>query len=48
VAELRAEGLSDAEIVEMIETMCFTTAHTKLVDALDIEADPWLGERSAS
>ena len=48
VAELKAEGLGDAEIVEMIETMCFTTAHTKLVDALGIEADPWLGERSAS
>lgn len=42
VAELRAEGLSDAEIVEMLETMSFTTAHTKLVDALGIEADPWL------
>ena len=48
VAELRAEGLSDAEIVEMIETMSFTTAHTKLVDALGIEADPWLGERPGS
>ena len=44
VAELRAEGLGDAEIVEMIETMSFTTAHTKLVDALAIEPDPWLGE----
>ena len=43
VAELKAEGLSDAEIVEMIETMNFTTAHTKIVDALAIEADPWLG-----
>ena len=42
VAELKAEGLGDAEIVEMIETMNFTTAHTKLVDALDIEPDPWL------
>ena len=42
VAELKAEGLGDAEIVEMIETMSFTTAHTKLVDALGIEADPWL------
>ena len=42
VAELKAEGLGDAEIVEMIETMNFTTAHTKLVDALGIEPDPWL------
>ena len=42
VAELKAEGLSDAEIVEMVETMSFTTAHTKIVDALGIEADPWL------
>jgi alkylhydroperoxidase family enzyme len=42
VAELKAEGLSDAEIVEMVETMSFTTAHTKIVDALAIEADPWL------
>jgi len=45
VAELHSEGLSDAEIVEMIETMCFTTAHTKFVDALGVEADPWLDER---
>lgn len=44
VAELKAEGLTDAEIVEMIETMNFTTAHTKIVDALAIEPDPWLGE----
>ena len=43
VAELRAEGFTDEEIVEMIETMSFTTAHTKIVDALAIEADPWLG-----
>ena len=42
VAELKAEGLTDADIVEMIETMSFTTAHTKLVDALAIEPDPWL------
>lgn len=42
VAELKAEGLGDAEIIEMIETMNFTTAHTKLVDALGIEPDPWL------
>jgi alkylhydroperoxidase family enzyme len=42
VAALRAEGLSDAEIVEMLETMSFTTAHTKIVDALAIPADPWL------
>lgn len=42
VAELKAEGLTDAEIVEMIETMSFTTSHTKIVDALAIEADPWL------
>ncbi|MEK6810584.1 MAG: hypothetical protein AABY19_03185 [Candidatus Thermoplasmatota archaeon] len=42
VAELRAEGLTDADIVEMIETMSFTTAHTKIVDALAIESDPWL------
>ncbi len=42
VAELKAEGLSEAEIVEMIETMSFTTAHTKIVDALAIEPDPWL------
>ena len=42
VAELKAEGLSDAELVEMLETMSFTTAHTKLVDALAIEADSWL------
>lgn len=42
VAELEAEGLTDAEIVEMLETMNFTTAHTKLVDALAIDADPWL------
>jgi len=39
---LRAEGLGDAEIVEMQETMSFTTAHTKLVDALAIEPDTWL------
>ncbi len=26
----------------MIETMNFTTAHTKIVDALAIDADPWL------
>ncbi len=43
IAALRAEGLGDPEIVEMIETMSFTTAHTKLVDALAIEPDPWLG-----
>jgi len=43
VNELKAEGLSDADIVEMIETMSFTTGHTKIVDALAIEADPWLG-----
>lgn len=42
VAELKAEGLTDAEIVEMIETMNFTTAHTKIVDAFAIEPDPWL------
>ncbi len=42
IAELKAEGLTDADIVEMIETMSFTTAHTKLVDALAIEPDPWL------
>ena len=42
VAGLKAEGFSDAEIVEMLETMSFTTAHTKIVDALAIEADPWL------
>ncbi len=42
VSELRAEGLTDADIVEMIETMSFTTAHTKIVDAFHIEADPWL------
>lgn len=42
VEELKAEGLSDADIVEMIETMSFTAAHTKIVDALAIEADPWL------
>ena len=42
IAVLRAEGLGDAEIVEMLETMSFTTAHTKLVDALAIEPDPWL------
>jgi alkylhydroperoxidase family enzyme len=41
IAALRAEGLGDAEIVEMLETMSFTTAHTKLVDALAIEPDPW-------
>jgi len=44
VAALKAEGLGDAEIVEMLETMSFTTAHTKLVDALAIEPDPWLEE----
>lgn len=44
VATLRAEGLGDAEIVEILETMSFTTAHSKLVDALAIEADPWLPE----
>jgi alkylhydroperoxidase family enzyme len=44
VAALRTEGLTDAEIVEILETMSFTTAHTKLVDALAIEADPWLPE----
>jgi len=43
VNELKAEGLSDVDIVEMIETMSFTTGHTKIVDALAIEADPWLG-----
>jgi hypothetical protein len=45
---LRAEGGSEdemqevlgAEIVEMIETMSFTTAHTKIVGALAIEPDP--------
>lgn len=42
--ELKAEGLSDAEIVEIVEAMRFTTAHTKLVDALAIEPDAWLGE----
>jgi alkylhydroperoxidase family enzyme len=42
IAALRAERLGDAEIVEMLETMSFTTAHTKLVDALAIEPDPWL------
>ena len=42
VAELKAEGLTDAEMVEMIEAMSFTTAHTKIVDALAIEPDPWL------
>jgi alkylhydroperoxidase family enzyme len=42
IAALRAEGLGDAEIVEMLEAMSFTTAHTKLVDALAIEPDPWL------
>ena len=42
VAELHAEGLSDAELVEMIETMNFTTAHAKIVDVLAIDADPWL------
>lgn len=26
--ELKAEGLSDAEIVEIVEAMRFTTAHT--------------------
>lgn len=48
VAELKAEGLTDAEIVEIVETMCFTTAHTKLVDALAIEPDPWLAEPGAA
>ncbi len=43
VNELKAEGLTDSDIVEMLETMSFTTAHTKIVDALAIEADPWLG-----
>jgi len=42
VNALKAEGLTDADIVEMLETMSFTTSHTKLVDALAIEADPWL------
>lgn len=42
VAELRAEGLTDAEIVEMIDTMSFTAAHTKIVDAFAIESDAWL------
>ena len=42
VADLKAEGLTDAEIVEMLETMSFTTAHTKIVDALAVPADPWL------
>ncbi len=42
VAELKAEGLTDAEIVEMVETMSFTTAHAKFADALAIPADPWL------
>lgn len=44
VAALKAEGLGDAEIIEILETMSFTTAHTKLVDALAIEPDPWLDE----
>lgn len=47
VAELRAEGLTDAEIVEILEAMSFTTAHTKLVDALAIEPDPWLADPGA-
>ena len=42
VDALKAEGLTDADLVEMIETMSFTAAHTKIVDALAIEADPWL------
>lgn len=42
IDELKSEGLTDAEIVEIIEAMSFTTAHTKIVDALAIEADPWL------
>jgi alkylhydroperoxidase family enzyme len=42
IAELKAEGLTDAEIVEIIETVCLTTAHAKIVDALAIEPDPWL------
>ena len=42
VNALKAEGLTDADIVEMLETMSFTTSHTKLVDALAVETDPWL------
>jgi alkylhydroperoxidase family enzyme len=42
VAELKAEGLTDAEIVEMLETMSFTAAHAKFADALALPADPWL------
>jgi len=42
VDALKAEGLTDADLVEMIETMSFTAAHTKIVDALAIEADSWL------
>lgn len=44
VATLRAEGLGDAELVEILDAMSFTTAHSKFVDALKIEADPWLDE----
>jgi uncharacterized protein YciW len=42
VNALKAEGLTDGDIVEMLETMSFTTSHTKLVDALAIETDAWL------
>jgi len=40
--ELKAEGVSDAEIVEMLEVVSFTSGHTKIVDALGIDSDPWL------
>jgi alkylhydroperoxidase family enzyme len=42
VEELRGEGVTDAEIIEMLEVACFTASHTKIVDALKIESDPWL------
>lgn len=44
VDALRAHGLSDAEIVEIIEVVSFTTGHAKLSDALGLEADPWLDQ----
>lgn len=42
IEQLRGEGVTDAEIIEMLEVACFTVSHTKIVDALKIDADPWL------
>ncbi|MBI2460375.1 MAG: hypothetical protein HYV61_02410 [Candidatus Rokubacteria bacterium] len=44
VAGLKALGPSDAELVEALEVLTFTTGHAKLADALALEADPWLDQ----